>query len=263
MQQSSAAQPRSEGPIRRQRLYEQVLDRLLDMMRDGRLPPGSELQSERELMEELNVGRPAVREAMTTLASMGLVELSQGERARVTTPTADHLMAQISRTAWHMLVTSADGPRHLREARGALELAIILTAIEHATEAEIARIEVALKANGAALAAGDAQRFVDTDIDFHVAIAEASHNPIYVAMTRAVLGWLMDYRARIVATGIDQQAAYREHVSLFERIEARDRAGAVTALRRHLQRIAGPDDRHVMDGIVAPAAHQPPQADSA
>ena len=102
--------------------------------------------------------------------------------------------------------------------------------------------------------------FVDTDIDFHVAIAEASHNPIYVAMTRAVLGWLMDYRARIVATGIDQQAAYREHVSLFERIEARDRAGAVTALRRHLQRIAGPEDRHVMDAVLCPAEPRQEQA---
>ena len=110
---------------------------------------------------------------------------------------------------------------------------------------------MALGANRRALLDGNQERFVKTDIAFHIAIAEASHSPIYVALTRAVLGWLMEHRYRIVATGIDQKAAFVEHEQLFERIRARDHAGAIEAMRRHLVRISGPDDRHLLATLTA------------
>ena len=238
-------------PIRRQRLSEQVVDRLISMINGDDLQLGSALPSERELMELFAVGRPAVREAMSTLAQMGLIELQPGGRARVREPTAEHLTSQINRTAWQLMIMSRDGPRHLREARGALELAIVMTAIDHGTDAEIDAIGAALEANRRALLEGNKERFVKTDIAFHVAIAEASHSPIYVALTRAVLGWLMDYRYRIVSSGIDQHAAFVEHEKLFMRIHARDHAGAMEVLRQHLERISGPDDRHLLATLSA------------
>ncbi len=240
-----------QQPIRRQKLSDQVVDRLIDMINGGELAVGAELPSERELMQLFAVGRPAVREAMSALAQIGLIDLQPGERARVREPTAEHLVSQIERTGWQMLMMSPDGPRHLREARGALELAIILTAIDHATEAEIEAIGTALEANRRALADGNQERFVKTDIAFHIAIAEATHSPIYVALTRAVLGWLMEYRYRIVATGIDQAAAFAEHEELHDRIRARDHAGAIEAIRRHLARISGPEDRHLLATLTA------------
>jgi hypothetical protein len=66
------------------------------MIREGRYAPGDQLPAEREIMEELGVGRSAVREAMLALQRMGLVTVSSGERARVTLPTAKVLVSELS-----------------------------------------------------------------------------------------------------------------------------------------------------------------------
>ena len=57
-----------------------------------------------------------------------------------------------------------------------------------------------------------------------------------------------------------ERAAFAEHEQLFARIEARDHAGAMEVLRRHLARISGPDDRHLLATLTAMAQPHPPLA---
>ncbi|MDZ7919532.1 MAG: GntR family transcriptional regulator [Rhodoferax sp.] len=57
----------STDPIQRRKLYQDVLDRLLERIRNGEIPPGEQLPSERELMDTYQVGRPAIREALQSL----------------------------------------------------------------------------------------------------------------------------------------------------------------------------------------------------
>src|SRR6516165_9666606 len=83
------------NPIRRRKLYEEVAARIEEMIHGGRYSAGDQLPSERELMEEMGVGRSAVREAMLSLQKMGLVVVRSGERARVTVPTADFLVKEL------------------------------------------------------------------------------------------------------------------------------------------------------------------------
>ena len=66
--------------IQRRKLYQEVLDRLLERIRSGEIPPGAHLPSERELMEFYGVGRPAVREALQALERSGIVEITHGEQ---------------------------------------------------------------------------------------------------------------------------------------------------------------------------------------
>src|SRR5215468_10557911 len=94
--------------IPRRKLYQEVLDRLLERIRGGEIPPGAHLPSERELMETYGVGRPAVREALQALERSGIVEIAHGERARVVVSTADRLVAQIAGGAMHLLRTQPD-----------------------------------------------------------------------------------------------------------------------------------------------------------
>ncbi len=223
--------------IRRRKLHEEVLERLLEMINSGECPIGSNLPSERDLMERFRVGRPAVREAIYRLERMGMVEIAQGSRTRITSPSPHHLMAQVSETARQMLRMSEDGPRHLAEARVALETAIVEAAIHRASEDDIWRIEAALAANKDAIA--ERPRFLRTDIEFHVAVAEATHNPIYAAVTRGIMEWWMDNQAALVRGRRSSIIAYREQERFFEMIRRRDEAGARQAMADHLQRVIG------------------------
>ena len=103
-------------PIRRRKLSEEVALRLEEMIQDGGYQPGDQLPSERDLMKQFGVGRPAVREALFSLQTMGLVLVSSGERARVSRPTPKLVIESLSGAA-RLLLSQPDGIRHFQEAR--------------------------------------------------------------------------------------------------------------------------------------------------
>jgi DNA-binding FadR family transcriptional regulator len=76
-------------PVRRRKLSENVRERLLEQINEGDLRPGDALPSERELMALYGVGRPAIREAMQQLASLGLIVVRHGDRPRLAQPRLD------------------------------------------------------------------------------------------------------------------------------------------------------------------------------
>src|SRR6476661_8304947 len=107
----------SPAPIVRRKLSDEVFDRLRQLIESGQLRAGDEMPSERELMERFGVGRPAIREAMQSLANMGLVSISHGERARVQEVTAQSIMRQVDLSAHIMLQRSSSSLEHLKAAR--------------------------------------------------------------------------------------------------------------------------------------------------
>jgi DNA-binding FadR family transcriptional regulator len=82
----------------------------------------------------------------------------------------------------------------------------------------------------------DATSFVTHDMDFHIAIASIVDNPILVAVSRAMLGWLRQYRAEMLHWSGNENITIAEHVEIVDRIEAGDAAGAEGAMTRHLKR---------------------------
>ena len=86
--------------IRRRKLYEDIAQHLEQRIRDQDVAPGDQLPSERDLMREFGVGRPAVREALFHLQKMGLVELRSGGRARATRPTPKMVVESLVLLNW-------------------------------------------------------------------------------------------------------------------------------------------------------------------
>ena len=125
--------------IRRRKLYEEVADRIEDMIRNGRFRTGDSLPSEREFSEMFGVGRNAVREALFSLQKIGIVNVSSGERARVTRPTAEALMRGISGAIPH-LIADETGMRYLQDARALFEIGLARYAALHAEDEDIARL---------------------------------------------------------------------------------------------------------------------------
>jgi DNA-binding FadR family transcriptional regulator len=221
-------------PIVRRKLSDEVSDRLKAMIVSGECGPGGTLPSERELMARFGVGRPAIREAMQALANLGLVTISHGERARVRLLTAESAMRQLDPIAQLLLSTSPESLEHLKEARSSFERGMVRRAAALATAEDVAALR-AIHAEQASLA-GDSHGFINADMQFHTRIAQITGNPIYVALSDMMLGWLREYHAHVLIWQGRSDQTLAEHAEVIARIEAHDPDGAEQALVRHLAR---------------------------
>lgn len=220
--------------IIRRKLSDEVFDRLERMITSGELKPGDEMPSERVLMERFGVGRPAIREAMQSLASMGLVNISHGERAKVLQLTARSIFRQVDLTAKIMLSQSSDSLEHLKSTRIFFERGMAREAAQKTTASDIADLREILEHQRRAL--GDAEEFISADMQFHTRIAEISGNPIFVAVSEAMLAWLKAYHTDMLIWTGKEKFTLVEHEEILERLAANDADGAEAAILKHLER---------------------------
>jgi GntR family transcriptional regulator, sialic acid-inducible nan operon repressor len=224
----------STEAIPRRKLYQEVLDRLLERIKSGEIPPGAHLPSERELMETYEVGRPAVREALQALERSGIVEIAHGERARVVVPTAQGLIEMVTGGARHLLRTHPDTLEHLKDARVFLEVGIARLAATKATDVDIAQLRARLAEHRASLA--NLEDFLAKDMAFHREIARISGNSILPAIVEAVFAWASEYYQSIVRAHGAEELTLAEHARIIDAIAARDPEAAERAVREHLTR---------------------------
>ncbi len=225
---------RTFDPIPRRKLYQEVVDRLVARISEGIYVPGDKLPSERELMSQFGVGRPAIREAMQSLERMGLISISHGERANVTAPNARAVIDQVAMTVRHMLITSPQTLDHLKEARLFFELGMVRIAAEKATDDDIARLRRRLDDHFESLK--DLSHFLEMDKLFHREIAAISGNPIYAAVSQAIFEWLEEFHVELVRVRGAEQVTLNEHSAIYDAIADRDPDRAVKAMERHLKR---------------------------
>jgi len=221
-------------PIVRRKLSDEVFDRLENMITSGELTPGDEMPSERVLMERLGVGRPAIREAMQSLAKMGLVSISHGERAKVLKLTARSILQQVDPTAKIMLAQSIDTLEHLKSARIFFERGIAREAALKATDKDIAELRTIVDRQRDSL--GDADAFISADMEFHIRIAKISGNPIFVAVSESMLAWLREYHTHMLIWTGKEKYTLVEHEEIVDKLAVRDADGAEAAMLNHLER---------------------------
>ena len=223
-------------PIPRRKLSDEVFDRLKRMITTREVHPGDFMPSERDLMLRFGVGRPAIREAMQALSNLGLLTISHGERSRVTALTARAVTQQVDVAAQIMLATSPDSLGFLKDARIFFERGMARDAASNATPADITRLSDLIAAQRAAL--GDAERFIAADMEFHTVIAGISGNPIFAAVSEAMLGWLRRFHTDMLIWTGKETLTLAEHEEIVGRIGARDPDGAEAAMAHHLARSA-------------------------
>jgi DNA-binding FadR family transcriptional regulator len=220
--------------IIRRKLSDQVLERLRQMILRGEVAPGDFMPSERALMKRFGVGRSAVREAMQTLDTMGLITISHGERARVSELSANTVLRQIDTVARMLLSASPDNLEHLKKARRFFELGMVRQAAEQATPRDAVELRALVGAQRSRL--GSARPFIRADIAFHVGIAKITQNPIFVSASEAMLNWLFTYHTDLLFWSGNENLTLEEHENIVESIERKDPDQAVKAMRTHLDR---------------------------
>lgn len=213
----------TRGPIQRQQLGDQVIQRMKDLIRSGALAPGSKLPSEFELMEQFGVGRSTIREAVRVLAHAGILTVRQGDGTYVRADVADtEPLAQRLRRARAVEV---------HEVRRALELEIVRLAAQRRDVADLERMRACLRERQQAADAGDATRWLDADIAFHLAVAAATKNSILAELYQAFAVTLREALAAIIdLTGFEDEVSAL-HDELVDALAQHDerRAYAVTA----------------------------------
>ena len=219
-------------PVNRRKLRDGVRDQLLAAIEGGAYVPGSELPSERELMAQMGVGRPAVREALQALEERGLISIAHGRRAQLREPPTLEIADKIVAAAAPLLDASTSD--NLADARYWFETTMVRLAAERATPTGIALLKRALADNRRAISSSE--HYVVTDMALHRAIVALAGNPLFTAMGDALFSWLPRHRIRMVHVEGANLLSHDEHARLVERIAARDPNGAVKAIETHLGR---------------------------
>ncbi|MEJ8815540.1 transcriptional regulator NanR [Variovorax ureilyticus] len=223
-----------QSPVRRRKIYEEIVDRLEVMMLDGTLSPGDVLPAERELMESFQVGRSSIREALFALQRMGLISIRNGERAYVTKPSADAVVNELGGVVKHLLARP-EGARDLQRARAMHEVSLARYAARHATEEDLQALKAALDANREAM--GNVTAFTRTDVQFHLVLAKIPNNSIFTSLHSALAAWLSEQRTTSLQVAGADEAAYEAHEAIYRAISSRDPDAAERAMQGHLEEV--------------------------
>jgi GntR family transcriptional repressor for pyruvate dehydrogenase complex len=214
-------------PVRRSRLYEDIVRQIQDLIADKHLTPGDRLPGERELADLLSVSRASVREALRVLDFLGVVEVRPGEGTFVaTTPPApvDPSVYRLLRERTFLLDVLA--------ARRVVEDAIVRLAARVATRDDLDALGQYLETRERELATG--RQDVVGDLAFHAMLADATGNPVLGSVMRHLNELWLRSREKTGRKNTSPHKAHQFHRQILTALRRRQPTAARQAMRRHL-----------------------------
>ena len=222
-------------PIKSAPLYEQIVQQIQESITSGDLQAGERLPAERELAEQFNVSRTAVREAVKALREKGLVEIHRGRGTFVA--DVNDSTREIVRGSFDLLmrVEALHALDNLLEVRAMLEPQIAAMAAEKATEADVAALEQAIETMDNAL--DDVETFIRADHEFHLILARATPNVLIPILIDAVVELLMEQRAQIFGVEGGPERGQFHHKHILATVKKKDPVAARGAMEAHLEQV--------------------------
>jgi GntR family transcriptional repressor for pyruvate dehydrogenase complex len=218
--------------VQTSRLYEQIVRQIEDSILKGELKEGEQLPPERDLALQFGVSRTAVREAVKTLREKGLVEAYPGRGTFITNGTSHSFKHTLDRM---MRGGPVEGTANLTEVREILEPEIAALAAQRADEEMVSAMREAITVMDKSRS--DAEAFIEGDLDFHLALAEAAANPLILSLIDSIVGLLREQRMRTYFVQGGPERGQYHHKRILEAIEHRDPQGAREAMRAHLRQV--------------------------
>lgn len=231
-------------PIRTRKIYEQIVDQIGQLVARGQLKPGDRLPSERELVERFQVSRASIREAISALEMMGLIEVRSGEGTYIRQVNIESVVTPL---AW-MLFIEKDTDLELYETRKILEVQAAGLAAERAEDVEINEMFEALEIMRKDLELH--QLGEDADHHFHYAIARATHNKILFRLMNTLSDTmrksLKSSRSKLYEHEETPEKLYDEHFRIYEAIKNHDAEKAQKLMLDHLVGV----ENHLAKAII-------------
>jgi GntR family transcriptional repressor for pyruvate dehydrogenase complex len=221
-------------PIQSQKVFERVAVQIEQRILAGELRSGDRLPTERELAEQFQVSRTAVREALKILAQKGLVDMRPG-RGTMVIDGANEALRHSLGLVMKLKLGEVGGSNMLVEVREILEVEIAGLAAARATEEEMAAMREAVAVMDANLR--DAEAFIVADNQFHEALARATQNPLILVLVNSIVGLLSEQRKQIFDVEGGPQRGQIHHKNILDCVSRHDVESARIAMRAHLRQV--------------------------
>jgi DNA-binding FadR family transcriptional regulator len=212
-----------------------VVQGIKEMITSGKLGPGSRLPVEKDLAAALGVSRGSLREGVRALANMGVLETRQGDGTYVTSLSADRLLAPME---FMIDLQDAAGVAHVQNVRRILESEAAALAASRMSGSDLDEAEAILGTAGRLIAAGgtpDYEAILESDLDFHRVIAQASGNPALEALIEAMASRTVRGRLwRAIAVQGAVERTHAEHLAILAALRAGSTEGARIRMANHL-----------------------------
>lgn len=214
-----------------------MAEQIIEAINKSEYKVGDKLPAERKIAEEMGISRVPVREALSALQIVGIVESVTGDGTYVRGSGESTL---IKSRALSVLERS-ESPFEAYRARRAFEISIVEIAVDEATPEDLAAIEGVLKRMDETVEARDFDGYFEANRDFHLAIAQATNNSLIEQVIRYLLD-IMDQQ--LWKEALQKHFSKYEHIKeykqkhhrIFNAIKDGDKKRAVEEMRNHFDR---------------------------
>lgn len=224
-------------PIKRPKLSEQVEREIKNLIFHNELKVGDKLAPEKELAEQLQVGRRSVREALQSLKKMGLIEIYHGKGAFVSRIRLDNYLESLAESINFRLHEEKTVLLQLLEVRKLLEAGIASLSATRATSQDFKAMEKALRQQKKAIEMKDLELFNVTDLDFHNAVVKGSQNAILVSVYNAFSNLMLESRRRTNKIPGVAEESLKDHQKIFLAIKSGNGKLAHRDMFTHIDKI--------------------------
>ena len=239
---------------RRPRLSDTIAEQIEGLIANGALKPGDSLPPERDLSKQLDVSRPSLREALLVLESRGLLQARRGGGYCVNDVTGP----MVTDPLVHLLQRHPSTVDDVLELRHGIECIAAQFAALRATDADIKKLNGLVTRMRKRKGEFDALEDADRDVDFHMAVAEASHNIALLHVTRGIFNLMRINMLRAREALYHQQDNVglldEQHAEIVKAIAARDPAAARKAANLYLSFVQASLREVAMSDTAKPGA---------
>lgn len=209
-----------------------VLNRMLERVRAGQWQPGTVLPGQRQLVNEFGVSAVPLREALSMLKTMGILDIRHGHKTTVRRMDSQ-LLEQLLPLAFHL--EGEQGFAQIAELRLALEPRSAALAAARRTQDDVealTELVAALRSNYE----NDAEASLAADWGFHVRIASATGNPFYILLLKTFSSYFTYVQNVGCAHSRERRLrAVLSHESILDAIVAKDAQRAFVEMEAHLR----------------------------
>jgi GntR family transcriptional repressor for pyruvate dehydrogenase complex len=221
------------APVRAERTFEIIANKVRDQIRDGKLRTGDKLPPEREMAQQLGTSRNALREALRSLEHAGLISLHKGARGGAF--ITDGNPSAVAQSMEDLMHLGGINLANVTEARLAIETAIVEIAAAKGTTAAFEALDRNIDKVEELTQARDMDAKAALNMEFHVLLAEATGNPVLVLMMRTLMDLLRSVHRPITAEDtVDIIKSRRRFMRL---LRGRQATAAAAEMKDHLSRL--------------------------